>query len=92
MPNELADIQKKLKTLSEELEKTVDVDAIEYIAEQASEVFVTHKEMREDSSFVTNRSNRPVIAVAKDEAFCFYYEDNFCYKKIWIKFEKSDLR
>ncbi|MBO5208284.1 MAG: cobyrinate a,c-diamide synthase [Lachnospiraceae bacterium] len=76
MPNELADIQKRLQVVSEELEKTVDVDAIKHIAELASELIGTHKEIREDSYFETNGSIRPVIAVAKDEAFCFYYEDN----------------
>ena len=76
MPNELADMQKQLQVVSEELEKTVDVGAIEHIAEQASELIVTHKNMSIDGCFKDKESDRPVIAVAKDEAFCFYYEDN----------------
>ena len=76
MPNELADIQKQLQTVSEELEKTVDMDAIKHIAEQAKEVLITHKKMSKDSCSEDKESGRPVIAVAKDEVFCFYYEDN----------------
>ena len=76
MPNELADIQNRLQAVSEELEKTVNVDAIKHIAEQARELMVAHKGMSVESCVETNGSNRPVIAVAKDEAFCFYYEDN----------------
>lgn len=76
MPNELADIQKRLQAVSEELEKTVDVEAIKHIAEQASELIVIHKKMSKDGCSKNKESGRPVIAVAKDEAFCFYYEDN----------------
>ena len=75
MPNELADIQKKLQVVSGELEKTVDVEAIEHIAEQAKELLITKKQMNVYSCY-NKGSSRPVIAVAKDEAFCFYYEDN----------------
>lgn len=76
MPKELADIQKQLQVVSEELEKTVDVEAIEHIAEQAKELFITQKQMTVNGCFHHKESSRPVIAVAKDEAFCFYYEDN----------------
>ncbi|MGN0346046.1 MAG: cobyrinate a,c-diamide synthase [Lachnospiraceae bacterium] len=76
MPNELADIQKQLQVASVELEKTVDVEAIEKIAEQANEVAPVHKQRNRDSGLEDKESSRPVIAVAKDEAFFFYYEDN----------------
>ena len=76
MPNELADIQKRLQVVSEELEKTVDVDAIKHIAEQASELMGMYKGVNGDCCAEDKKSGRPVIAVAKDEAFCFSYEDN----------------
>lgn len=76
MPDELTDIQKQLEIVSQELEKTVDVEAIEYIAEQAKELLIMHKQENKESCFDDKGSSKPVIAVAKDEAFCFYYEDN----------------
>ena len=76
MPDELADIQKQLQILSEELEKTVDVDAINHIAEEACVFTDVHKGMKGDCCAEKKESGRPVIAVARDEAFCFYYEDN----------------
>lgn len=77
IPKELADMQKRLQVISEELEKTVDMDAIKYIAEQAGELTNTSsKGMNIGSRSGKKESGRAVIAVAKDEAFCFYYEDN----------------
>lgn len=76
MPNELAEIQKQLQVISERLEKTVDVNAIRHIAGQAAELKETPRRMSGDRFFEGKENGRPVIAVARDEAFCFYYEDN----------------
>lgn len=76
MPNESDDIQKQLQVASEEIEKTVDVEAIKHIAKHANELLITHKRVNVDGCFDDKESGRPLIAVAKDEAFCFYYEDN----------------
>lgn len=74
MPSELADIQRRLQAASEEFEKTVDVDGIGRIASEAGELVIADR--RIEVCFENNGNRRPVIAVAKDEAFCFYYEDN----------------
>ena len=70
MPSELADIQERLQIASKELEKTISVEAIEQIAEQTSDLPDIRK--RAEKEILPG----PVIAVARDEAFCFYYKDN----------------
>ena len=86
MPEELTDIREQLRNTAEEFVKTVSVDGIMQIAENAEEI--TFKNRVADNQRLGNRAtacyseencsmeNSPVIAVARDEAFCFYYEDN----------------
>lgn len=73
MPDELTDIKKQLQMASEELKKTVSTEMIIRIAEEAEELHCQNESS--DIETAIGNSN-PVIAVAKDEAFCFYYEDN----------------
>jgi len=72
MPDEICDIKEQLQKLSDQLQKTVLLESILQIAEQAEEINCEERlpNVAEDAAI------RPVIAVAKDEAFCFYYEDN----------------
>ncbi|WP_099467972.1 cobyrinate a,c-diamide synthase [Konateibacter massiliensis] len=69
MPKEISQIREKLEGLSHILEETLDIDKIFGIAEQAPEL-----EKVEYPG--TKLEHTPRIAVARDEAFCFYYEDN----------------
>ena len=71
LPDELQDIQEQLHTAAEELEKTVSVAEIVRIAEGAQEL--QNCDCKAESVI---SDSIPMIAVARDEAFCFYYEDN----------------
>lgn len=75
MPDELENIQEQLQLLSEKFMQTVSLDGIMQIADNK-------EELKDDiqPEYVMKEGNkskdRPVIAVAKDEAFCFYYAEN----------------
>lgn len=66
--DEIDDIEKKLDLLAEQAEKSLDVDGIISLAASAPELSF-------QAPAIEKRD--PVrIAVARDKAFCFYYEDS----------------
>lgn len=75
LPGEVRKLQESLAAASGEFAKTVSVPRIEALAATAGEVQSERSTGQEPqpgrSSFPA-----PVIAVARDEAFCFYYADN----------------
>ena len=79
-PDELPEIQETLKAAAVELEKTLDMERLMAIADGAEELEAVNAGAAADScgndKAACTHMDRPVIAVARDEAFCFYYEDN----------------
>ena len=73
-PGEIQDLQTRMEELSGELEKSLDFEALLAIAEHAGDYPDEAGDIPKEVSAVRSRPLR--IAVAKDEAFCFYYQDN----------------
>lgn len=69
MPEEIFEIEKKIESLASLMEKTIDIDKIIEIAENTPDL----EPMDYSYPMIPHAPN---IAVARDEAFCFYYEDN----------------
>ena len=69
LPDEIKDCKETLLTYSNLLEKTVSIDKILEIAQKAEEIMTVE-------ACELKQAGRVKLAVARDEAFCFYYQDN----------------
>ena len=74
LPEEIAELKKRLKQAGERAAETIDLDALLEIAQSAPELKQDKDEKRETPDQKTDQKVR--IGVARDAAFCFYYEDN----------------
>ena len=70
LPDEICNLKEQIKKTAEILEECVDVEKILRIMDDTKDPVSS----LEEYYFVKNKVR---IAVAKDEAFCFYYEENF---------------
>lgn len=75
MPGEIPDIERRLHGAAETFAETVSLEAVQDIAGQANELFMPDFPAVR-VGFGHEEKAGPVIGVAKDEAFCFYYEEN----------------
>lgn len=66
--DEVVNLKEKLQLLAEQAEQSIDLDLLLEVAEQAAP-------LKYEEQAVEKRETVR-IAVAKDKAFCFYYEDN----------------
>lgn len=71
LPHEIPELKNRLQKLAEILEKTLDMDGIQRLADSAPDM----DEISVKPEFGLEEPVR--IGVAEDEAFCFFYEDNF---------------
>ncbi len=82
MPEEIPGIRERLDLIKEKVRKGIDLDGIIEEAGRAAEIEVKLPEnvrrfCNVERGKDLNRSvKKTVVAVARDEAFCFYYEDN----------------
>ena len=67
---EVDKLQQKMDCLAEQAERTVDLDGLLAVAQQAEPLSQEGLELPE------RVRGRPRIAVARDRAFCFYYADS----------------
>lgn len=75
-PEEIPDFQERLKRLANILEKTLDLDGLLELAKSADDLPEVDLE-QENPCFSWQLSEPLNLAVARDDAFCFFYEDNF---------------
>lgn len=68
-PEEVSNLKENMNKLADILEETLDIDKIIELANKTEQLEYTQIEIPEVAG-------RPKIAIAEDEAFCFYYEDN----------------
>lgn len=77
---EIDDFHNKMKLLAENTDKYIDLEVLNNIADGAEMIDAGGVAIYDNASFIgqsdTCRDEKVRIAVAKDEAFCFYYEDN----------------
>ena len=70
---EVSDLRQKLDRLAEALEASVDIDGLLALAATAPDL--GSRDWHGEAPLVSEDAPRPRIAVAHDDAFCFYYAD-----------------
>lgn len=75
LPNEIKNLKEKVQTISELFLQNISMKNIMEIAENAEELKINKINHCHSIEFKKTNSF-PTIAIARDEAFCFYYADN----------------
>ena len=72
-PEEIPGFREEIHRLAETLRPGIDLEAILSIAKEAEPLPARRRRLPQIRK---ENGEKPVIAVAMDEAFCFYYQDN----------------
>ena len=75
-PEELTGLQEQIDHLADTLESTIDQEALLNLASAAPPVRTPSESAGKKADMAGEKQVVPRIAVARDEAFSFYYEDN----------------
>ena len=76
LPDEIGGLKQTLGRLGRALEECLDLDGMTALAEEAPDYGEEETKMPPQIERFAGIGNGVRIAVAMDEAFCFYYEDN----------------
>jgi cobyrinic acid a,c-diamide synthase len=71
MANEIENLNNKLNKLYDIAKDTIDIDSIIEISKNSHDIEISNQKNTENEHFSDYN-----LAVAKDEAFCFYYNEN----------------
>jgi len=69
---EIADLQEKVGLLARQVQETIDLELLLELARRAKELEVIHNPLK----MATAGAEKLRLGVARDKAFCFYYQDN----------------
>ncbi|MBR3125894.1 MAG: cobyrinate a,c-diamide synthase [Mogibacterium sp.] len=72
MPGDIEDLKDRLTHAADLMEENLDMDAFAEIMQGAAELDAKGAAIEA----MAGESDMPCLAVARDEAFCFYYEEN----------------
>lgn len=77
LPDEISDIKEKVKLAAERIKKSVDLGRLFEIAQSAPDL-PPEEALPSEEALPAGKVTLPPlrIALARDQAFCFYYEDN----------------
>ncbi len=77
LPEEITNLKERLQKLAGVLEDTLEIDRVLALAEKAPDLNIPESLAQKNPAFDFRLPEKVRIGVAKDEAFCFFYEDNF---------------
>lgn len=73
---EVGDLKEKVERIGRQLAESVDLPGLLELAQSAPPLAVNEQLVSRKPLASINRSHRPRVGIARDKAFCFYYQDS----------------